>query len=97
VKALGERLAKDKSIAKEVDAVIAMKMSDSGKVFTLDFKAASVKEGADGSAKTLLTLDDATLVALTKGENIASLFQTGKLRVDGDVRPAHKLTVLKGL
>ena len=97
VKALGDRLAKDKALAAEVNAVIALKVSDLGKTWTLDFKSGSVKEGADASATTTVSLDDASLVALTKGESVQSLYQHGSLRVDGDLRPAHKLSVLKGL
>ena len=37
------------------------------------------------------------LIALAKGQSAADLFQRGKLRVDGDMRPAHKLGFLKGL
>jgi len=97
VKALGDRLAKDKALAAEVNAIIALKVSDIGKAWTLDFKSGSVKEGADASATTTVSLDDASLVALTKGETVQSLYQHGSLRVDGDVRPAHKLGILKGL
>ncbi len=97
LKALAERLSKDKALAAEVNAVIALKVSDLGKAWTLDFKSGSIKEGADASATTTVSLDDASLVALTKGETVQSLYQHGSLRVDGDLRPAHKLTILKGL
>jgi len=47
---------------------------------------------------TTLTLTDADLVALVKGtEQPASLYQKSRLRVDGDVRAAHKLGFLKQL
>ncbi len=97
VKALGERLSKDKALAAEVNAIIALKVSDLGKSWTLDFKSGFIKEGADASATTTVSLDDASLVALTKGESVQSLYQHGSLRVDGDLRPAHKLSILKGL
>jgi 3-hydroxyacyl-CoA dehydrogenase/3a,7a,12a-trihydroxy-5b-cholest-24-enoyl-CoA hydratase len=97
MKALGDRLAKDKALAAEVNAIVALKVSDIGKSWTLDFKTGSIKEGADASATTTVSLDDAALVQLTKGESVQSLYQHGSLRVDGDLRPAHKLGVLSGL
>ncbi|HWL84945.1 MAG TPA: SCP2 sterol-binding domain-containing protein, partial [Polyangiaceae bacterium] len=57
-----------------------------------------VKSGTDAAATTTLTLTDADLVALVKGtEQASSLYQQGRLRVDGDVRAAQKLTFLKQL
>jgi 3-hydroxyacyl-CoA dehydrogenase/3a,7a,12a-trihydroxy-5b-cholest-24-enoyl-CoA hydratase len=97
MKALGDKLAKDKSAGKDVGASIHLKVSDIGKTWTIDFKSGSIEEGAKAGVAATFTLDDETLVALTKGENVQNLFQRGKLRVDGDVRPAHHLEVFKGL
>jgi 3-hydroxyacyl-CoA dehydrogenase/3a,7a,12a-trihydroxy-5b-cholest-24-enoyl-CoA hydratase len=45
-----------------------------------------------------LTLADADLAALCRGEVRAqTLYQHGKMRVDGDVTVAHRLGFLKGL
>ena len=43
-----------------------------------------------------MTIADADLPALASG-NVKSLYQHGKLRVDGDVSVAHRLGFLKGL
>ena len=54
-------------------------------------------EGTEATADATLTLADADLAALAKGRRAQSLYQHGKLRVDGDVRVAHKLGFFKGL
>ncbi|MCC6647632.1 MAG: SDR family NAD(P)-dependent oxidoreductase [Polyangiaceae bacterium] len=57
---------------------------------------AALKEGTD-KAGTTITIEDDDLAALASGAaTAADLHQRGKLRVDGDVRPAHKLAFLKG-
>jgi 3-hydroxyacyl-CoA dehydrogenase/3a,7a,12a-trihydroxy-5b-cholest-24-enoyl-CoA hydratase len=56
-----------------------------------------VKEGKDAAAETTLRLADADLSELVKGSDASDLHQRGKLRVDGDVRIAHKLGLFKGL
>ncbi len=57
-----------------------------------------VREGVDAKATTKLRIDDADLVALCRDpSNVRDFFQRGKLRVDGDVGPAHKLGFLKDL
>jgi 3-hydroxyacyl-CoA dehydrogenase/3a,7a,12a-trihydroxy-5b-cholest-24-enoyl-CoA hydratase len=43
-----------------------------------------------------LTIADSDLPALASG-NVKSLYQHGKLKVDGDVTVAHRLGFLKGL
>ena len=58
----------------------------------------AVREGRDPTAAATLTLDDEALVALTRGEATAQqLYQKGQLRVDGEVRLAQRLGLLKGL
>jgi 3-hydroxyacyl-CoA dehydrogenase/3a,7a,12a-trihydroxy-5b-cholest-24-enoyl-CoA hydratase len=53
---------------------------------------------AGGQAATTLTLSDSDLTALVKGEaDVRTLYQHGKLRVDGDVRIARRLGFLNGL
>ncbi len=56
-----------------------------------------MSEGKVGEAATTLTLAEEDLVALTAGTPASRLHQQGKLRVDGDVRPAHKLAIFKDL
>jgi 3-hydroxyacyl-CoA dehydrogenase/3a,7a,12a-trihydroxy-5b-cholest-24-enoyl-CoA hydratase len=57
----------------------------------------AVKEGTDPKADATLKLSDEVLDLLAKGENPRDLFQHGRIRVDGDVRVAHKLAFLKSL
>ena len=60
--------------------------------------AGAVREGTDAKATTVLRIADADLAALCKDPSQAhELYQRGKLRVDGDVRVAHKLGFLKDL
>ncbi len=95
---LGERVAKDANLVKEVGAVFAFKVD--GQDFTVDLKngKGSVAPGAPKQADTTLTVTGDALKALVDGsEPIASLFQHGAIRVDGDVRPAHKIGFLKGV
>ena len=57
----------------------------------------TVTEGRVEGAQTTLTLSDEDLAALAAGKTDArSLFQHGKLRVDGLVTPAHHLSFLVG-
>ena len=96
--ALAARLAKDPGIAAEVGAVIQFVVKDPDAAYTVDLASApgAVREGK-AAAATTLTLAEEDLVALVKGASAGSLHQHGKLRVDGDVRPAHKLGFLKDL
>ena len=52
--------------------------------------------GYAGAAPTTVTLSDETLAELCQGAELRDLFQRGRIRVDGVVRPAHKLELLKG-
>ncbi len=54
-----------------------------------------VSEGSNDKAGTTFTLSDADLVTLAKGgTDIRAFYQQGKLRVDGDITPAHHLEFL---
>jgi 3-hydroxyacyl-CoA dehydrogenase/3a,7a,12a-trihydroxy-5b-cholest-24-enoyl-CoA hydratase len=99
MKALGERLGKNPGLAKEVGALLQLDVTNPDGHWILDFTGAgAVREGTDAKATTKLRIDDADLVALTKDPSqVRSFFQRGKLRVDGDVTAAHKLTFLKDL
>jgi 3-hydroxyacyl-CoA dehydrogenase/3a,7a,12a-trihydroxy-5b-cholest-24-enoyl-CoA hydratase len=99
LKALGERLAKSPALAKEYGSVIQLDVKNPDGSWVIDLTGTgAVREGKDAKATTVLRIDDADLVALTKDPNQAqSLYQHGKLRVDGDVRPATKLSFLKDL
>jgi 3-hydroxyacyl-CoA dehydrogenase/3a,7a,12a-trihydroxy-5b-cholest-24-enoyl-CoA hydratase len=99
LKALGERLAKSPALAKEFGSVLQLNVKNPDGSWVIDLTGAgAVREGTDAKATTVLRIDDADLVALTKDPSQAqSLYQHGKLRVDGDVRPATKLSFLKDL
>jgi 3-hydroxyacyl-CoA dehydrogenase/3a,7a,12a-trihydroxy-5b-cholest-24-enoyl-CoA hydratase len=91
--ALDKRLADKPSLANEVAATVVFKVSDPGFEKTL-----SLDTESRGGAATTLTISDADLTALVKGEvDARDLYQRGKLRVDGDVTVAHRLGFLKGL
>jgi 3-hydroxyacyl-CoA dehydrogenase/3a,7a,12a-trihydroxy-5b-cholest-24-enoyl-CoA hydratase len=98
-KALGARLAGNPSLASEIGAVLHVVVKDAGTAWTVDLSAppGTVTEGKNGKPTTTLTLAEEDLLALVKGTPAASLHQHGKLRVDGDVRPAHKLAIFKDL
>jgi (3R)-3-hydroxyacyl-CoA dehydrogenase / 3a,7a,12a-trihydroxy-5b-cholest-24-enoyl-CoA hydratase / enoyl-CoA hydratase 2 len=98
-KALGERLAKNPGLAKEVGAVLQFDVTNPKASWVVDLSGAGeVREGADPKAATAIRIDDAELAALCKDPGRArDLYQHGKLRVDGDVRIAHKLGFLKDL
>jgi (3R)-3-hydroxyacyl-CoA dehydrogenase / 3a,7a,12a-trihydroxy-5b-cholest-24-enoyl-CoA hydratase / enoyl-CoA hydratase 2 len=98
--ALGKRIAETPALLKEVAAVINFKVKDPDAQYTVDLKTGkgSVKEGSVGDASTTLTITDEDLVELVKGTASAqSLYQNGKLRVDGDVTVAHRLGFLNKL
>jgi 3-hydroxyacyl-CoA dehydrogenase/3a,7a,12a-trihydroxy-5b-cholest-24-enoyl-CoA hydratase len=98
-KALGERIAADTALASDVGAVVTFVITDPESAWVVDLKSAtpSVKEGKDAAAEATLRLADEDLTELVKGHSASDLHQRGKLRVDGDVRVAHKLGLFKGL
>jgi 3-hydroxyacyl-CoA dehydrogenase/3a,7a,12a-trihydroxy-5b-cholest-24-enoyl-CoA hydratase len=85
--ALEKRIAENKTLASEVRASVTFKITDPD--------ASKTYELGSGTAATL-TVADADLPSLGSG-NIRSLYQHGKIRVDGDVTVAHRLGFLKGL
>jgi 3-hydroxyacyl-CoA dehydrogenase/3a,7a,12a-trihydroxy-5b-cholest-24-enoyl-CoA hydratase len=96
--ALGERLAKNASLAAEVRAVLGFKVTGPESNFTVDLSSGSgtVKEGLGQTAATFTIADD-DLAELAKGSDVRDLYQHGKLRVDGDVKLAQRLSFFKGL
>ncbi len=99
MKSLGERLGKSPALAREVGTVIQLDVANPEGHWVLDLTGhGAVREGSDPKAATRLRIDDADLVALSKDPGqVRDFFQRGKLRVDGDVGPAHKLGFLKDL
>jgi 3-hydroxyacyl-CoA dehydrogenase/3a,7a,12a-trihydroxy-5b-cholest-24-enoyl-CoA hydratase len=89
--ALTKRLADNPSLAKEVRANVVFDVDGERMSFDLGAKDPKVVDAT-------LTIGDADFAALASGKaNAKSLYQHGKLRVDGDVSVAHRLGLLKGL
>ena len=75
---------------------VQVRVTDPDGAWLVDLGEGSVKAGTYDGADTTLTLDDATLAALAKGDaDAADLFQHGKLRVDGDLAGARSLDWLR--
>ncbi len=101
-KALADRLARSPGLSKEVAALIQFNVRGEGgtiESWVVDMTdAGAVREGTEAKATTTLRLDEADLSGLCLDPTRArDLYQHGKLRVDGDVRVAHKLGFLKDL
>ncbi len=97
LKALGERLARTPGLGAELGAVVQLKIREPEASWVVDGPGAAVREGTDEKAATTLSIDDGDLGALLAGtESAQSLYQRGKLRIDGDMRPAQRLGVFKG-
>ncbi len=66
--------------------------------WVVDLASGKVTAGRDERAATILVLADDDLVALARGEQTpGSLFQRGRLAVEGDLSNAHDLGFLAGL
>jgi (3R)-3-hydroxyacyl-CoA dehydrogenase / 3a,7a,12a-trihydroxy-5b-cholest-24-enoyl-CoA hydratase / enoyl-CoA hydratase 2 len=89
--ALKDRLAKQPALWSEVGAAVQLVVKDPAAKLGVDAKGA-VAETV--SAATTITLTDEDLAALVGGETIKSLYMHGRLRVDGDVAPAQRLSPL---
>jgi 3-hydroxyacyl-CoA dehydrogenase/3a,7a,12a-trihydroxy-5b-cholest-24-enoyl-CoA hydratase len=98
--ALSKKIASNAGLVKEVAAVVQFKVKspDSSWVVDLATGSGAVKEGTVADAKTTITISDEDLGELAKGAaSVQSLYQQGKLRVDGDVGPAHRLGFMSKL
>jgi len=98
--ALAARLVEHPGLAKEVDAVLQFYVRDPDAKWVVDLKnqPPALKAGETNGATTTITINDADLAELASGEATPrALYQTGKLRVDGEIEPAHRLTFLEGL
>jgi 3-hydroxyacyl-CoA dehydrogenase/3a,7a,12a-trihydroxy-5b-cholest-24-enoyl-CoA hydratase len=99
IAALKAKLAKEGGL-KGLDQVVQLHVRDPEACWTVDFGASppTVAGGDSAQAVTKLGIDDADLAALAKGEaDPRDLYQHGKLRVDGELMPAHALGIFKGL
>ena len=98
--ALGKRLQEQPSLADEVGAVLQfyVRDPDSKWVVDLENQPPALRAGETDGATTTIVIDDADLAELSSGDTTTrSIFQRGKLRIDGDMQPAHRLNFLKGL
>ncbi|MBN8610044.1 MAG: SDR family NAD(P)-dependent oxidoreductase [Deltaproteobacteria bacterium] len=97
-KKIGERMAANANLASEVGALIELRVKDPEAIFTVDLKngPGGIKEGKADKPDAILTVADADLVTLTTGaESLKSLYQHGKVRVDGDAKVVRKLAFLE--
>ncbi len=84
------------TVKKNGGAKVQLLVTDPDGAWFVDLGEGSVKPGTYEGADTTLTLDDESLAELAKGEaDAATLFQKGKLRVDGDLAPARDLGWLR--
>ncbi len=98
--ALAKRLQEQPSLADEVGAVLQFRVRDPDSKWVVDLKNTppALKTGETDGATTTIIIADADLAQLSSGETTPqSLHQRGRLRVDGDMEPAHRLNFLKGL
>jgi 3-hydroxyacyl-CoA dehydrogenase/3a,7a,12a-trihydroxy-5b-cholest-24-enoyl-CoA hydratase len=98
--ALAKRLEEQPGLATEVGAVLQfyVRNPDSKWVVDLANQPPALKAGDTDCATTTITIDDADLAELSSGQmTTQALFQRGKIRVDGEIQPAHRLNFLKDL
>ena len=94
--ALKARMAQLPEVDKKSGATIQFKITSPEGAWVVDLKTGSVRPGTASDAACTLTIDDADLLSLARGEKTAqALYQRGKLRVDGDVFVAHRLDFMK--
>ncbi len=85
--ALKKRLADNPKLATEIGSRVTFVVE--GTRYPIDFGASN--------ETAVVTIGDEDLTSLVKGTSAQSLYQHGQLRVDGDVRLAHKLGIFKDL
>ncbi|HEU4407627.1 MAG TPA: SDR family NAD(P)-dependent oxidoreductase [Polyangiaceae bacterium] len=97
--ALAKRLAEAPALARELDALVQIKVAEPDARWVIDARKApaTVAEGESNDAVATVTLRDEDLAELARGASAQTLYQRGRLRVDGDVRVAHRLGLFKGL
>ncbi len=97
VEKIGKRIAENAGLAKEVGAIVELRVKDPDGVWTIDLKngGGSVKSGKADKADITLTISDSDLAALaTSNGQLQSFYQHGKIRVDGDAHLAPRLAFL---
>ena len=98
---LGEALVANPGLADEFKAVVQFNVTDPDKIWVVDLSSSpgAVREGAHDGPTTTVSISDADLGALAKGEEgLQSLFMHGKLRVvDGDFTVVPRLGFMSKL
>ncbi len=80
-------------IEKGEPARVQFRISDPESAYLLDLGTGEVKPGEYSDVDAIVTVDDASFAALVSHEASAkSLFQRGKLRVDGNLHAVRRLT-----
>ncbi|MGH8504686.1 MAG: SDR family NAD(P)-dependent oxidoreductase [Stenotrophobium sp.] len=99
--ALGRRFGSDsKAVNGLAGSIVQFKVRvpEANWVVDLSGKMPKVEAGTSDKAAAVFGIDDADLVALASDEaEVRDLYQRGRLRVDGDVKLAHELSVLNKL
>ena len=99
--ALKARLEKTPELGKEVDAIVEFHLTGPVSDWHVDLVGGktTVAAGRTMEPTTVITMSTEDLLGLVRGaEKEAHLFQTGRMRVDGDIRVASsRLHFLKGL
>jgi (3R)-3-hydroxyacyl-CoA dehydrogenase / 3a,7a,12a-trihydroxy-5b-cholest-24-enoyl-CoA hydratase / enoyl-CoA hydratase 2 len=98
--ALEARLQKEPKLVDEVKAAVRFVVGDDAWLVDMRKAPGTVQRDAGQSAEAdcVLTLADADLASLARGEvGAQALYQQGKMRADGDVTVAHRLGFLKNL
>ncbi len=97
--ALEAHVSKNPNLKDEIQAGIQFVITGPNDSWFADFSGAtaSITQGS-GEASATLTLADGDLADLAHGKtSTRDLFQRGKLRVDGDIALARKLSFIEGL
>ncbi len=98
--AIADRVASKLAAAKSDSAVsLALKITDPASEWSLALgpQGGAITSGAADKPIATITISDDDLAALAHGKTTTQkLFQQGKLRVDGDVRAAHHLSLIEG-
>ena len=82
----------------ELSLQLRVREPDSAWALALGPKGGSIRQGEADKPVATLTITDDDLAALARGQTTAqSLYQHGKLRVDGDARAAHHLSLVQGV
>jgi 3-hydroxyacyl-CoA dehydrogenase/3a,7a,12a-trihydroxy-5b-cholest-24-enoyl-CoA hydratase len=98
--ALAKKLEAEPGAFGKGDALVTVRVTDPDVSFGVEVKdgKARVVANAIEGATTTVTLKDADLAALARGDKTAqSLYQHGEMRVDGDVVPAQRFDLVRGL